>query len=65
MRSFENAQIILDKERFGYLVPVLGGPHTVVPFGGTANNHYILKAIAPLFKSLHDGHLHLVAVLRY
>ena len=42
-----------------------GGPHNLVPFGGTTNNPNILKALEPLFKSLHDGHLHLVAVLRY
>ena len=37
----------------------------LVPVEGTAYNPYILKAVEPFFMSLHDGHLYLVAVLRY
>ena len=37
----------------------------LVPVEGTAYNPYILKAVEPLFMSLHDEHLYLVAVLRY
>ena len=43
----------------------LGGPHKLVPVGGTFNNPYNLKALEPLFKSLHDYLLHPVAVLEY
>ena len=40
------------------------GLRKLVPVGGTANYPYILKAHEPL-KYLLDGHLQLVAVLRY
>ena len=37
----------------------------LVPVEGTANNPYILKALEPLFKYLHEQRLYLGALLRY
>ena len=44
---------------------VLGPVGVIGTSRGDPNNFYILKAQEPLFKSQHDGHLRLVAVVRY